>query len=88
MALNQLQAEMVNARAFVDAERAVSARLRQELGKMKEEFAAALRAGRSAQSRNTGPAAPMLIRQPQQPMVIRQAPGGASLQRSAPAPAR
>ncbi len=53
MALNQLQAEMVNARAFVDAERAVGARLRADLGKMKEEYATALRAGRAAQSRNT-----------------------------------
>jgi hypothetical protein len=53
MALNQLQAEMVNARAFVDAERAVSARLRADLAKMKEESATARRAGRGAQSRNT-----------------------------------
>jgi hypothetical protein len=88
MALNQLQAEMVNARAFVDAERAISARLRGELAKMKEEYATALRTGRSAQSRNTGPAAPMLIREPQQPMVIRAVPGGASVQRANPAPAR
>ena len=88
MALNQLQAEMVNARAFIDAERAVSARLRAELVKMKEEYATALRAGRSAQSRNPAPAAPMLIRQPQQPMVIRAVPGGASVQRANPAPAQ
>jgi uncharacterized protein HemX len=64
MALNQLQAEMVNARAFVDAERAVSARLRGDLAKMKEEYATALRTGRSAPSRKAAPAAPMLIRQP------------------------
>ena len=53
MALNQLQAEMVNARAFVDAERAISARLRGELAKMKEQLAAAPRARRTAQSTNT-----------------------------------
>jgi Flp pilus assembly protein CpaB len=53
MALNQLQAEMVNARAFVDAERAVSARLRGELAKMKEPLATAPRARRTAQSTNT-----------------------------------
>jgi septal ring factor EnvC (AmiA/AmiB activator) len=86
MALNQLQAEMVNARAFVDAERAISARLRGDLAKMKEEYATALRTGRSAQSRNAAPAAPMLIRQPQQPMVIRAVPGGASVQRANPPP--
>lgn len=86
MALNQLQAEMANARAFVEAEKAISARVRAELAKMKEEYATALRAGRSAQSRNTAPVAPMLIREPQRPMVIRQAPGGASV--GAPAAAR
>jgi len=53
MALNQLQAEMVNARAFVDAERAVGARLRADLAKMKEEYATAPRASRAAKSRNT-----------------------------------
>ena len=53
MALHQLQAEMVNARAFVDAERAVSARLRGELAKMKEQLATAPRARRTAQSTNT-----------------------------------
>ena len=53
MALNQLQAEMVNARAFVDAERAVGARLRGELAKMKEQLATAPRARRTAQSTNT-----------------------------------
>ena len=88
MALNQLQAEMVNARAFIDAERAVSARLRAELVTRKEEYATALRAGRSAQSRNPALAAPVLIRQPQQPMVIRQAPGGGGAQQAAPAAAR
>ena len=88
MALNQLQAEMVNARAFIDAERAVSARLRAELVKMKEEYATALRTGRSAQSKTAAPAGPMLIRQPQQPMVIRAVPGGASVQRAAPTPAQ
>jgi len=88
MALNQLQAEMVNARAFIDAERAVSARLRGEVARMKEEYATALRTGRSGQSRNAAPAAPMLIRQPQQPMVIRAVPGGASVQRATPTPAQ
>jgi peptidoglycan hydrolase CwlO-like protein len=87
MALNQLQAEMANARAFVEAEKAISARLRAELVKMKEQFATALRAGRGAPSRNT-PAPPMLVREPQQPMVIRAVPGGASVQRANPAPAR
>ena len=53
MALNQLQAEMVNARAFVDAEKAISARLRGELAKMKEHSATAPRARRTAQSTNT-----------------------------------
>jgi septal ring factor EnvC (AmiA/AmiB activator) len=53
MALNQLQAEMVNARAFVDAERAVGARLRGELAKMKEQLATAPRARRTAQPTNT-----------------------------------
>jgi uncharacterized protein HemX len=53
MALNQLQAEMVNARAFVDAEKAISARLRGELAKMKEQSATAPRARRTAQSTNT-----------------------------------
>lgn len=74
MALNQLQAEMANARAFVEAEKAISARLRGELAKTKE--------GRQT------PAAPTLIRVPQQPMVIRAVPGGASLQRASPAPAQ
>ena len=69
MALNQLQAEMANARAFIEAEKAVSARLRGELAK-------------------TRVAAPTLIRVPQQPMVIRAVPGGASLQRASPAPAQ
>ena len=87
MALNQLQAEMANARAFVEAEKAISTRLREELAKTREEFATALRAGRAAQSRQT-PAAPTLIRVPQQPMVIRAVPGGASLQRASPAPAQ
>jgi hypothetical protein len=56
--LNQLPAEMVNARAFVEAEKAVSTRVREELAKVKEEYAAALRAGRAVQVR---PAAPTLL---------------------------
>ena len=55
MALNQLQAEMTNARTFLEAEKAVSARLREELAKTKEEFATALKAGRAAQARPAGP---------------------------------
>ena len=46
MALNQLQAETTNARAFVEAEKAVSVRLRQEIAKMKEDQAGALRTGK------------------------------------------
>ena len=66
MALNQLQAEMANARTFLEAEKAVSARLREDLAKMKEDFATALRAARSSQAR---PAGPMLYDSPK-PMVI------------------
>ena len=66
MALNQLQAEMANARTFLEAEKAVSARLREDMAKMKEDFATALRAARSSQAR---PAGPMLY-DPPKPMVI------------------
>lgn len=55
MALNQLQAEMANARAFVEAEKAVSARLREDMAKIKEEFATALRAARASQNRFAAP---------------------------------
>ena len=55
MALNQLQAEMANARAFVEAEKAVSARLREDMAKMKDEFATALRAARASQGRFATP---------------------------------
>jgi septal ring factor EnvC (AmiA/AmiB activator) len=54
MALNQLQAEMVNARAFVDAERAVGVRLRGELAKMKGQ---GVTAPRAAAPRSPGTAA-------------------------------
>jgi septal ring factor EnvC (AmiA/AmiB activator) len=37
--LQQMQAEMTHARSFVEAEKAVSARLRDEIVKIKEEFA-------------------------------------------------
>jgi septal ring factor EnvC (AmiA/AmiB activator) len=37
--LQQLQAEMVNAKSFVEAEKAVSARLRDDIVKLKEAFA-------------------------------------------------
>jgi predicted RNase H-like nuclease (RuvC/YqgF family) len=37
--LQQLQAEMTHARSFVEAEKAVSARLREDMVKMKEDFA-------------------------------------------------
>ena len=37
--LQQIQAEMANARSFVEAEKAVSARLREDIVKIKEEFA-------------------------------------------------
>lgn len=82
LALSQLQAEMVNARAFVEAEKAVSARLRGELAKVKEEYAAALRAGRAVQAR---PAAPTLLT-PTRPMVIQAGPRGSAI--SAPMQAR
>jgi septal ring factor EnvC (AmiA/AmiB activator) len=82
LALNQLQAEMVSARAFVEAEKAVSARLREDLGKVKEEYAAALRAGRAMQVR---PATPSLLAPPQ-PMVIQAGPRGSAV--SAPMQAR
>jgi septal ring factor EnvC (AmiA/AmiB activator) len=52
MALGQLQAEMANARAFVEAEKAVSARLREDIAKMKEEFAH--RPARRARARRRG----------------------------------
>jgi hypothetical protein len=82
LALNQLQAEMVNARAFVEAEKAVSARLREELAKVKEEYASALRAGRALHAR---PAAPTLLT-PNRPMVIQAGPRGSAI--SAPMQAR
>jgi len=81
MALAQLQAEMANARAFVEAEKAVSARLREDMAKMKEEFATALRAARASQAR---PAGPMLY-DPPKPMVIQ---GRRGVQAVNPAPAQ
>jgi uncharacterized protein HemX len=50
VAFTILQAEMVNARGFLEAEKASTARLRDELARQKEEFANALKAARSAQA--------------------------------------
>jgi septal ring factor EnvC (AmiA/AmiB activator) len=55
LALQQLQAEMATARAFVEAEKAVGARLRDELAKQKEESAAALDKARTPQNRLAPP---------------------------------
>ena len=81
MALNQLQAEMANARAFLEAEKAVSARLREDMAKLKEDFATALRAARASQAR---PAGPMLYDTPK-PMVIQGRRGAQAVN---PAPAQ
>jgi hypothetical protein len=80
-----LQAEMTNARAFVEAEKAVSARLREDMAKMKEEFATALRAAttRASQSRSAGPM--LYDSPPPKPMAI-QGRRGANV--AAPAPAQ
>jgi len=81
MALTMLQAEMTNARAFVEAEKAVSARLREDMAKMKEEFATALRAAAArSQARSSGP---MLYDSPK-PAVI-QGRRGANVANPAPA---
>ena len=55
LALQQLQAEMATARAFVEAEKAVGARLRDDLAKQKEDSAAALDKARASQSRGGPP---------------------------------
>ena len=55
MALNQLQAEMPNARAFLEAEKAIGARLREEMAKQKEDSATALSKARASQGRLSGP---------------------------------
>ena len=55
LALQQLQAEMATARAFVEAEKAVGARLRDEMAKQKEDSAAALNKARASQGRQSGP---------------------------------
>ncbi len=55
LALQQLQAEMATARAFVEAEKAVGARLRDDLAKQKEESAAALDKARASQSNRLAP---------------------------------
>ena len=63
LALQQLQAEMATARAFVEAEKAVGARLRDDLAKQKEESAAALDKARASQSGRLAP--PSVIDAPQ-----------------------
>ena len=75
IALTQLQGEMVNARAFMEAEKAVSARVREELAKMKAEYAAALRTGRALQVR---PVAPTLFT-PARPPVVQAGPRGSAI---------
>ena len=81
MALNQLQAEMANARTFLEAEKAVSARLREDMAKLKEDFATALRAARASQGRFAQPA---LVDSP--PTRVIQGRRGAAI--AAPAPAQ
>jgi len=55
LALQQLQAEMATARAFVEAEKAVGARLRDDLAKQREDSAAALDKARASQSGRLAP---------------------------------
>jgi septal ring factor EnvC (AmiA/AmiB activator) len=74
--LQQLQAEMANARSFLEAEKAVSARLREEITKMKEAFAKAGRAG-------AAPPRPMVVRP--QPMTVVPGPRGSAVGAAVPA---
>jgi hypothetical protein len=69
--LQQIQAEMANARSFVEAEKAVSARLREEMVKMREEFAKLAKGGRPS----TQPRASTISPRPM--TVVPAAPGQA-----------
>ncbi len=72
MALEQQRAELATAKGFLDAERAATARIREELAKAKEQIAFMTRS-RAAQS-TPAHLVPMPVRPP--PMVIRAAPSG------------
>lgn len=71
-----IQAEMANARSFLEAEKAVSARLREEITKMKEAFA---KAGRA----DAAPPRPMAVRP--QPMTVVPGPRGSAVGAAVPA---
>jgi hypothetical protein len=87
-ALDHQQLELRAAQSFLETERAASARLREELVKMKEALALAARsrgAPPPSQAGGLPPYVPMLHRPP--PAAVRIAPGGGATAFGAPAPA-
>jgi peptidoglycan hydrolase CwlO-like protein len=86
--IDQLQAELSSARAFLEAERAATARIRDELTLTKEKmaFMDRSRAAPSAQP-GLGYPAPTMIRPSAPPMVIRAVPSTGNTV-GAPAPGR
>ena len=79
---NKLRSEVHSAQAFLEAEKAHSARLRVELQMARDQLALAARGRRPAAL--DAPPMPMTI---QRPMVIRAAPGGGAIGAASPAPA-
>jgi septal ring factor EnvC (AmiA/AmiB activator) len=88
LAAERSRADLASAQSYLDAEKAVGARLREELLKTKEQLASAGRP-RSAQAAQVNPGAPTVRMVPTQPMVIKRSDpsGKAAIQASPPGPA-
>ena len=86
--LEQLKTEVANAKVFLEVEKEAGIRLRDELARMKEAFALAMRGrGPQAASPTQLPPGmiPMLVR-PQMPLRVERAPtSGAALEAASPA---
>jgi septal ring factor EnvC (AmiA/AmiB activator) len=83
LAMEQMQADLTTARSFLEAEKGVSARLRDELNQAKQQLAAA---GRRPAAQAGPASAPPSVYNPK-PMGVRLAPGGPTAA-GAGAPAR
>ena len=84
MEADKLRAELTTAQAFLEAEKALGLRLREDLAKAKEQLASASRArpAQAAPARTTQPQ-PMVIQAPV--TVIRAAPAGRAVGAGSPA---